>query len=173
MVVMSLLALSTASDMATTKTNRLTWAALLLPFLSLSVFALDFELPDKQDQFQSSSQWLGKPTFVFVWKTDCPACQQELPDINAFAQSRPDANLILITTDSWQESSPKLSNLPNNIALLRSVNAETLLRRLGNKTAAVPYTLVLTPQHEVCQKHLGAITRNELTVALANCVTSH
>lgn len=155
--------------MMTTIKSQLTGVALLLPFLSLSVCALDFELPDKQDQFQSSSQWLGKRTFVFVWKSDCPACQQELPEIAAFAQNRPDANLILITADSWQESFPKLSNLPNNLTLLRSVNAETLLRRLGNKTAAVPYTLVLTAQHEICQKHLGLVTQTELNSALANC----
>lgn len=159
---MSLLVRNTASDMATTKTNRLTWAVLLLPFLSLSVLALDFELPDKQDQFQSSNQWLGKPTFIFIWKSDCPTCQQELPDITAFAQQKPNANLLLITTDSWQESLPKLSNLPNNVTLLRSVNAETLLRRLGNKAAAIPYSLLLSSDHELLQKHLGAITQEQL-----------
>jgi len=124
----------------------------------LPALAVSFELLDQQDQFQSSEQWQGKPTFVFVWKSDCPACQQELPDIVRFAHTLPTANLIVVTVDHWQDSLVKLSVLPNNVTILRSVNAETLLRRLGNKTGAVPYSVLLSPQHALQQKHLGAIT---------------
>jgi thiol-disulfide isomerase/thioredoxin len=124
----------------------------------LPALAVSFELLDRQDQFQSSEQWQGKPTFVFVWKSDCPACQQELPDIVRFAQTLPAANLIIVTADNWQDSLVKLAVLPNNVTILRSVNAETLLRRLGNKTGAVPYSILLSTQHALQQKHLGAIT---------------
>ncbi len=136
-------------------------AILLLTLLwggCLPALAVSFELLDQQDQFQSSEQWQGKPTFVFVWKSDCPACQQELPEIVRFAQTSPAANLIVVTADAWSESLPKLFVLPNNVIKLRSVNAETFLKRFGNKTGAVPYSLLLSPEHNVLKKHFGTMT---------------
>lgn len=129
--------------------------------------AIEFELLDRQDQLQSSAQWLGKRTFVFVWKSDCPACQQELSEIAAFAQQKPDAHLILVSVDRWQESLSNLSVLPESVVLLRSTNGEVLLRRFGNKTSAVPYSVLMSPQHEIKQKHFGMLTLSQLQSWLA------
>ncbi len=134
----------------------------------LPVLAVSFELIDRQAQFQSSEQWLGKPTFLFVWKSDCPACQQELAEIMAFAQQKPNAHLILVTIDTWQESIPKLTRLPENLIVLRSVNAESLLRRLSNKSLAVPYTVLLSATHDIRQKHLGVMTQDQMQLWLSS-----
>ncbi|MBD3727671.1 MAG: redoxin domain-containing protein [Moraxella osloensis] len=124
----------------------------------LPAFAISFELLDQQNRFQSSEQWQGKPTLIFIWKSDCPACQQELTDIARLAQTLPTAHLLIVTTDKWSESLPKLSALPKNVTLLRSLNTESLLRRLGNKTGGIPYSVLLSLEQDVTKKHLGIMT---------------
>jgi pentatricopeptide repeat protein len=41
----------------------------------------DTELRDYRGKAWSASSLKGKPTFVNVWSTDCPACRQELPQV--------------------------------------------------------------------------------------------
>lgn len=137
--------------------------------LSVSVSAFDFELPDVNDQWYQLASATDKVIYLFVWQSDCPSCQEELKVIAQFAHSRPDAHLILITTDTWQDSLPKLARLPDSVLLLRALNGESLLRRMGNKSAAVPFTLVLTKTHDVCQKKQGAVSLSWLQQSWAQC----
>jgi thiol-disulfide isomerase/thioredoxin len=134
----------------------------LLSFSASAQQSISFELIDEHNTFQSSTQWQGKPTFVFVWKSDCPACQQELPAIARFAAQATDVHLILISLSSWQETHTKLSLLPNSVIRLRSVHGESLLKRLGNRNGLVPYSLLLSSEHRLLQKHFGEITEQTL-----------
>ncbi len=137
--------------------------------LSVSVSAFDFELPDVNDQWYQLASVSDKVVYLFVWQSDCSSCQEELDTISEFAHSRPDAHLILITTDAWQDSLPRLARLPDSVTLLRALNGELLLRRMGNKSAALPFTLVLTKTHDVCQKKLGIVSLAWLRNSLITC----
>ncbi len=137
--------------------------------LSPAAFGLTFELPDVRDQWYELAQTSDKVVFIFIWKSDCPSCQEELSAIAQFAQASPEAQLILVTTDNWQVSLPKLQALPSRVLLLRALNVESLLRRMGNQSMAVPFTLVLTKTHLPCQKKLGIADLSWLEQSLAQC----
>lgn len=138
------------------------WLSFWLSFSASAQHSISFELIDERNVFQSSTQWQGKPSFVFVWKSDCPACQQELPAIARFAAQASDVHLILISLSSWQDTHPKLSLLPSSVIRLRSVNAEPLLKRLGNRNGLVPFSVLLSSEHRLLQKHFGEMTDQTL-----------
>jgi hypothetical protein len=48
---------------------------------------------------------------------------------------------------------------------------EVLLRRFGNKLAALPYTVVLNARHQICTTRLGEVDAAWVATAIATCAT--
>lgn len=47
--------------------------------------------------------------------------------------------------------------------------AEVLLRRFGNLTGGLPYTVVLNARHQMCASHLGEVDTSWVATAINAC----
>ena len=113
------------------------------------------------------------PTGVVVlnfWRSDCPPCIQEMPLLNQLAQRQPGVNFIGIATEAASKANHFLARYPSGYLQLRAPSdAQGLMRRFGNKTGALPFTVVLNEQRQVCQATTGLLDERWLAHALVVC----
>jgi thiol-disulfide isomerase/thioredoxin len=113
------------------------------------------------------------PTGVVVlnfWRSDCPPCIQEMPLLNQQAQRQPGVNFIGIATEEASKAKRFLVRYPSGYLQLRAPSdAQGLMRRFGNKTGALPFTVVLNAQRQGCQATTGLLDERWLAQALLVC----
>jgi len=135
---------------------------LVLLAISTTAFAeLDFELPEAHASgsgFVHLSTLAPKPTLINFWRSDCTPCLRELPLLNRYASEHPEIRIITIALqkpfETW--SSPVLPKHP--IISLHGPNPpQGLLARFGNRTGALPFSVMLDPQREACVRKTGEI----------------
>ena len=104
------------------------------------------------------------------WRSDCPPCIQEMPLLNQQAQRQPKVTFIGIATEEASKAQRFLARYPSGYLQLRAPSdAQGLMRRFGNKTGALPFTVVLSEQRQVCQATTGLLDERWLAHALLVC----
>ncbi len=130
--------------------------------------APDFTLPDLQGDPVTLSQLRGKPVLLDFWASWCPACRQELPEVEAIAKEYADNGLqvIGISVDEKREDAQ------------RAVTEDKLTFRVlwpGPKTEAIssayqvtsiPRLLLIDAQGVIRADLTGYHEKAELTEAL-------
>ena len=143
---------------------RLVGVLVFFMLLALSPVAfaqLDFELPQSHASgrgFVRLSSLAPKATVINFWRSDCPPCLRELPLLNRYAAEHPDLRIITIALQKPFEtsSSPVLPEHP--VMALHGPNApQGLLARFGNRTGALPFSVMLDPQRQACAQKTGEI----------------
>jgi thiol-disulfide isomerase/thioredoxin len=121
--------------------------------------------PDSSGRPHQLNQWLGRPVVLNFWATWCVPCREEVPLlVNFYGKYKPKSvELVGICADevvkmlefsrSYKITYPLLVADPSVFDLMRS---------LGNRTAALPFTLVLDRQGAVAHRRLGALKPGEL-----------
>ncbi len=137
---------------------------------------LNFSLFSVQnDELVELEKLPEKVTLVNFWRADCPPCVKELP-LLIEASEKLNIRLITIAVQSFGATKnfwPQVPGNPNkHIALLGPTNPNGVLRRFGNKTGAIPHSVLLNQRNQACSIKTGEITEKWLTDRLQLCEDS-
>ncbi|MGE5321006.1 MAG: TlpA family protein disulfide reductase [Hyphomicrobiaceae bacterium] len=125
--------------------------------------------PDAGGHEQSLSQWRGQIVVLNFWATWCAPCREEIPDFLALrAQYQPKGvEFVGVAIDNPANVAQFLQRLPVNYPVLIGEGAaHNLARQLGNRSGALPYTIVLDRDGRIVLRHLGRLPRATLDAAL-------
>lgn len=114
--------------------------------------------------------WSGRALLCNFWATWCAPCRDEIPLlVAAKRQSAPSrVELVGIAIDSVDKIREFAANYKINYpVLVGGGDTIGLLRSLGNRAGALPYTLALDANGAIVQRHLGALTAADLRQVLA------
>ena len=135
---------------------------------------LDFELADART-FVRLSSLPAQTTLINFWRADCPPCLREMPALAELARSGK-ARVITVALQRPAETAAAPDAIlgalqPPVVVLHGPVEARGLLARFGNRSGALPHTVVLDPQRRRCAGRTGEIDRPWLHDRLQECLT--
>ena len=143
------------------------WLTIIISGLLLTVAvqarAVDYELPDLDDQQQSLDQYHGKWVIVNYWATWCELCMIELPYLASLHESNREGDVVVvgINFESINAKSLKAFVADNAIPypVLRSEpNPKTPL----GLVPALPTTYIIDPDGNIVAGEVGLVTRQSL-----------
>ena len=126
-------------------------------------------LPDVSGKHQDLAQWRDRVLIVNFWATWCEPCRKEVP-VLLRVQAKYASNgvkIVGISVDSVDKVREFAIEYQIGYPLvIGSMEVIDLTRRLGNKAAGLPYTIVLDRSGRVVKTHLGGISETELESAI-------
>ena len=132
---------------------------------------LALTLPDSEGREHALSEWKGKVLVVNFWATWCDPCREEMPEFVRAQAELGDRGLqfLGIAVDQPEnvaqfQRSPSAVNYP---ALVGGYGAIELSRTLGNRLAALPFTIIIDRQGRVVHTQLGPVKPKQLRAILA------
>ncbi len=132
---------------------------------SISIPALEINLPDVTDKQRSISEWQGKIRIINFWATWCPPCLKEIPEFIKLQNEYQDKNLqfIGVAIENRQAVADYLKTLPINYPMLIGGDeAIALSQQLGNIVNAVPFTVFVNQQGQIFHRHPGELSREKI-----------
>lgn len=156
---------------------RLLWALVAAATCQASVAAppvMALELPTLDGTaFVTLDDYAGRPVLLNFWGSECPPCIAELPVLFAQAPRYPRMQFLGIAVDQRAAAARFLARLqPSYPQLVAPAQPEVLLRRFGNKTGALPFTVVVDARHGVCASRLGEVDAAWIAAAAQACGTA-
>jgi thiol-disulfide isomerase/thioredoxin len=123
------------------------------------------KLPDLAGKPVTLAAWQGKVLVINFWATWCTPCRREIPGLISI-QRKHAANGVQVVgiavdqADKVQQYAKEIGiNYP---ILVAGMEGATISRDLGNRTGALPFTVVLDRTGKLINSHLGLITEEEL-----------
>jgi thiol-disulfide isomerase/thioredoxin len=132
---------------------------------------LALSLPDTQGTPQSLGQWRGKVLVVNFWATWCGPCREEMPEfIRAQRELGPKGlQFVGIAVDQRDKVVQFAKELDLNYpALIGGYDAVELSKPLGNRLAALPFTVIFDREGRVAHTQLGMLKPAQLRSIVAN-----
>ena len=134
--------------------------------------ALDFELPGREGFIRLSAQPPGL-TLINFWRSDCPPCVRELP-LLADTARQTGLRLIAVALQRPQETAGSpvdvQAALRSPTLLLHGPSTpQGLLARFGNRSGALPHTVLLDRDRRPCAQRTGEVDATWLSAALQRC----
>lgn len=112
----------------------------------------------------------GQPVLLNFWGSECPPCIKEMPLLIAESKRYSAVRFLGIAVDDRASAIQFLSRQPAGYPQLIVPKApEALMRRFGNTLGALPYTVVLNVQHQMCASHLGEVDVLWIAAAISAC----
>ena len=126
---------------------------------------LALSLPDVAGKEQSIGQWRGKVVVVNFWATWCAPCREEMPEF-VRAQTEFGAKglqFVGIAVDQADKVAQFAKELGLNYpTLIGGYGAVELSKTLGNRLAALPFTIIVDRQGHVVHTQLGPLKPDQL-----------
>ncbi len=115
-------------------------------------------------------EWQGRVLLCNFWATWCEPCREEVPLLvtaqqQYFARGLTIVGIGIDSAEKIRQFSAKYRIIYPS--LVAGADSLTLLRRLGNRTGALPYSVVLDRNGALASRKLGAFARAELEQVLA------
>ena len=122
-------------------------------------------LQDLTGKAQSLSQWRGKVLVVNFWATWCEPCREEVPALVRTQEKYSPNNLQIVGISL--DSASKVREFAKEFKIqyplvVAGLDSIEITRKLGNKAATLPYTLVLDAAGRIQARHLGGISEAQL-----------
>lgn len=123
-------------------------------------------------KFVRLADYSGKPVLLNFWGSECPPCLKEMPLLSSESKQHPAVQFLGIAVDDRASAIRFLGRYPSNYPqLVAPKSPEVLMRRFGNALGALPYTVVLNAQHQICTTHLGEVDAHWVEAAFISCGT--
>ncbi len=125
-------------------------------------------LNDHEGKSHQLTEWNDKILMVNFWATWCVPCRKEIPDLIELQNKFSDKiQLVGFSFDSVEN----INNFKKEYAIeypLLVVGRESaeINRFFGNKSNALPYTVMLDKDHNIIYQHLGEISKTLLEIQL-------
>lgn len=118
-------------------------------------------------------EWRGQFVVCNFWATWCAPCREEVPLLVAAKQQYAAKRLEIIGIGI--DHAPNIRDFAakyhvNYQMLVAGSEAIEIMRQLGNKAGALPYTVLLDRSGAVAGQRLGAFRKEELEQALSGLV---
>jgi thiol-disulfide isomerase/thioredoxin len=133
--------------------------------------SVNFDLPKLDGTaFVRLEDYAGRPVLMNFWGSECPPCVAEMPLLFAQAQRYPDIQFLGIAVDQRATATRFLVRMqPTYPQLIAANQPEVLMRRFGNRVGALPYTVMVNREHEICASHLGEVDEKWISAAMKTC----
>lgn len=128
-------------------------------------------LPDLESRPQRLDQWRGKVVVVNFWATWCAPCREEIPLFVRLQKKYGQRGLqfVGIAVDQAVKVRPFAAELGMNFPIVvGGAEVIELTRKLGNRAAVLPFTLVLNREGKVVEAHAGVAREAKLEPLLAS-----
>lgn len=130
-------------------------------------------LPDLSGKRLTLAAWKGKVLVVNFWATWCAPCRKEIPGLISVQRENAanGAQVVGIAVDQADNVQAFAKELGINYpVLIAGMDGVDLVRKVGNPTGALPFTIVLDRSGKVVMTHLGLVSEQELRKLLVPLV---
>ena len=122
-------------------------------------------LRDLEGNAQPLTRWKGKILVVNFWATWCEPCRVEVPAL-VRTQDKYAANSVQVVGIAI-DSASKVREFAQEFKVqyplvIGSLDGIEITRKLGNKAAGLPYTVVMDVNGAIKARHLGGISEAQL-----------
>jgi thiol-disulfide isomerase/thioredoxin len=143
--------------------------AIFLQARSGAADLLASSFPDLSGRARRMAEWQGTPLLVNFWATWCAPCREEIPLLNGAAQ-RPGPRRVQVVGIAL-DNAANIGEFSKSVkieypVLLGGSLALDLMRALGNKGGALPFSVLVDRHGRLAGRKLGAYTAAELRGAL-------
>lgn len=125
----------------------------------------DIALPDLNGNRQSFKRWQGKLVLVNFWATWCPPCREEIPLFLSLREkySASGFEIVGVSVDDVGKVMQYRDAMHIDYPLLNGEQeGMSLMAALGNRTGALPYSVVFGRNGNVVDLKSGAYKEQEL-----------
>jgi thiol-disulfide isomerase/thioredoxin len=168
--------------------NRYVFAAVAALFIAIGIYTgtkhvepaapqdsavarfLAQSMEDQAGKVQPLAQWNDKPLVINFWATWCAPCVDEMPELAALQTEIAPKNMqvIGIGIDSAANIAQFAAKHKITYPLYTGgMDGSELSRQFGNKTGALPFTVLIGRDGEVKKTYLGRLKMEELRKDLA------
>ncbi len=131
---------------------------------------LSTPMPDMDNRPQTLAQYRGKVLVVNFWATWCPPCREEIPHFIQTQHELADKGVqfVGIALDDRAQVAPFMLEMNMNYpVLIGGLNEQEALRKLGNPSGGLPYTLIYDKAGNLRERIIGGLDQRRLQQALA------
>ncbi len=108
-----------------------------------------------------------KIIIVNFWASWCTPCIEEMPDLEKIHQEFSGVQVIGYSVDTEQNIRRFLSKVPVSFPILiGEPTAISLMRKLGNPSGGLPFSLIFVPEQGLAYKIIGQVNTAELKAKL-------
>lgn len=133
----------------------------LLAALAGPIPAAAFEVGDVQGKAHRLADYKGRWVVVNFWATWCVPCIQEIPEIAAFARSRPDVVVLGVAMDAEDVDKVKRFAAKTGHSYPLVLADEKVEKQLG-EPRALPVTRIYDPSGKVIYDRPGKVDKKML-----------
>ncbi len=129
---------------------------------------MQMQLPDLNGATHTLSGWKGQPIVVNFWATWCAPCVREMPELDALQKKYPHVRFVGIGVDSAANMQKFVEKVQVSYPLwVIGAGAIDTLRKLGNPSGGLPFTIVFNADGGINRKILGEIQPDDLDRTLS------
>lgn len=140
------------------------WANRATPATAAAdVWSMQFKQPDGGEL--RLSEFRGRPLLLNFWATWCPPCVNEMPLLDRLHSEQPSQGLRVVglAVDNLVPVVDFLKRRPVSFHIgLAGFEGVDLSRQLGNRTGALPFSILFDRQGFAIDRKLGALTVEDL-----------
>lgn len=106
-------------------------------------------------------EWQGQILVINFWATWCEPCREEIPAFTRVRQKllRKGVEFVGIAIDQAAKVALFTNTTPINYpVLLTATNGLDLMRKLGNPSGGLPFTVIVNQSGRIVFRNLGALT---------------
>lgn len=124
---------------------------------------MQMQLPDLSGASHTLAAWKGQPMVVNFWATWCAPCVKEMPELDALQKKYPHIRFVGIGVDSAANMQKFVEKVQVSYPLwVIGPGAIDTLRKLGNPSGGLPFTIVFNADGGINRKILGEIQPDDL-----------
>lgn len=129
---------------------------------------MQMQLPDLNGASHSLAGWKGQPIVVNFWATWCAPCVKEMPALDALQKKYPQVRFVGIGVDSAVNMQKFVEKVQVSYPLwVIGAGAIDTLRKLGNPSGGLPFTIVFNADGSINRKILGEVQPDDLDRTLS------